>query len=151
MSRLNLKFYIENAEISVNEMGNYIAGKMRFPSERYQEMFAKEASWWIMQCVAGKVEVTKAQSERSRIRKLWVKLHPPNFDGYYYCHIGGEWVHESMAELDHIIASSIERINTDEPDWDAKLRMSCSQHNYLKSSSKVISKTLIIAPPDEAS
>lgn len=89
-----------------------------------------------------------APSEKARVRKLWVKLHPPNHQGYYYCHVGGEWVHVDMAELDHIIPSSVERINTDESGWDDKLRMACGPHNYLKGSGVVESATREIAPPD---
>ncbi len=148
MSKLNLKFSIDGAEVNADEIGKYIAGKMHFDSEHLQERFAKDATFWIMECVGRKVYTVKAQSEKTRVRKLWISMHPPNFDGYYYCHICGRWVHESEAELDHLIASSIERIDTSEPGWDNKLRMSHHVCNYGKSSSKVKSKTMEIAPPD---
>lgn len=96
------------------------------------------------------MHMANARSEQARIKKLWMSLHPPNFDGYYYCHIGGEWVHQDVAELEHIVPKSIAgQVNTDKPGWDEKLRMACHWHNSEKSSSTVESKTLEYAPPDE--
>lgn len=146
----NLKFEIQDATITVDEMGRWVANIIsEFPTEHMQERFARDVAHTIFEGVARKVYMTKAQQERSRVRKLWVELHPPNHAGYYYCHIGGEWIHKESAELDHIIPSSVERINTDEPGWDDKLRMACSPHNYWKGSKQVDSVTLEIAPPDE--
>lgn len=143
-----LQFEILGAIITATEMAQFVAKGMRFDSEHDQEHFVYEMSWAIFNGVTGKVNMASAQSERTRVRRLWVELHPPNHAGYYYCHVGSEWVHIDAAELDHIIPSSVERINTDEPGWDRKLRMACHDHNYQKGSSIVESKTLEIAPPD---
>lgn len=145
----NVEFAIEGAVFNNEDLGKYIAGRMYFPSERYQELFAGDVSNWILECVGKKVLVTKMQSEKARIRNLWKKLHPSNHAGYYYCHIGGEWVHESETELDHIVPSSVERINTEVPGWDNKLRMACVPHNFQKGSSRVKSATMEVAPLDE--
>lgn len=50
--------------------------------------------------------MTKHEKLWRECRRLWVKLHPPNFQGYYICWICHGWVHESEMELDHIIARS---------------------------------------------
>lgn len=149
MSKHGLRFYIEGAEISVDEMGDWVASLVRFPSEKNQEDFAHDATRAIFNGVAGKVMMAKARAEHARVRKLWIGLHPPNFAGYYYCHIGGEWVHIDVAELDHIVPGSVQRINTDEPGWDEKMRMACGPHNQWKGSRIVPSATLEFAPPDE--
>lgn len=94
-------------------------------------------------------------------RPAWVRLHPPNHAGYYFCHICGGWVHEDAAELDHIIPASVERIDMDEPGWDDKLRMAHAWPveingvvrcigNRGKGSTQIISATLEIAPGDES-
>lgn len=149
MSKHDLDFYIDGAKISVGEMAEFVTGILRFDSEHEQELFAHDATHAIYEGVARKVKMSKAQSEKQRVRKLWVSLHPPNHAGYYFCHIGGEWVHKDMAELEHIVPSSVKQINTDEPDWDEKLRMACSPHNFWKSSKIVESATMEIAPLDE--
>lgn len=150
MSKHGLSFEIEGAEISVDEMGRWVANIIRFPSEATQEEFEHDAIHAIFDGVAGKVKMARAASRNKKIRDLWVKDNPPNFAGYYYCHIGGEWVHIDMAELDHIKAHSVEEINLDDPNWQDKLRMSCMPHNRWKGSRTVPSATLEIAPPDEA-
>lgn len=143
-----LYFHIEGARITVDEMGKWAADIVRWPSEAVMEDFAHDVTHAIFIGVAGKVRMAKADQERARVHRLWVKLHPPNHAGYYYCHIGGEWVHQDGAELDHIVPSSVQKINTDIPGWDEKLRMSCHDHNFQKGSSIVKSVTLEIAPPD---
>lgn len=143
-----LWFDIEGAEISVDEMGSWIARIIHWPSEASMEAFAHDATHAICSGVRKKVDMAKAQTERARVRRLWVKMHPPNHAGYYYCHIGGEWVHIDVAELEHIEPLSREKIDTDAPDWDQKLRMACGPHNFLKGSKRVPSATMEIAPSD---
>lgn len=151
MSKHGLSFSINGAVITVEEMGVFVASVMEFNSEADMEHFAHDATHAILTGVARKVEMASAQAERARVRREWIKLHPPNHAGYYYCHIGGEWVHIDSAQLEHIVPSSRERIDTDEPGWDDKLRMACSPHNFQKGSRQDIpSKTMEIAPPDEA-
>lgn len=96
--------------------------------------------------------MSKAQNEWARIRRAWIKLHPPNHAGYYYCHIGGEWVHQNSADLEHLVPKSVAgQVDTDEPGWDEKLRMACRPHNTEKGSRQDIpSETLDYAPIDEA-
>lgn len=105
-----------------------------------------------MEGVAKEVMRVKATAYHAKLRREWIKLHPPNFAGYYYCHIGGEWVHIEAADLEHIDPESVTgRINMDEPGWDEKLRMACRPHNSWKGSRQdVPSATLEYAPPDEA-
>lgn len=147
--KIAVGFEIEGTSFDNHDLGKYIAARMYFPSERCQEEFAEDVSTWILECIGDKVFIAKMESEKARIRNLWKKLHPSNHAGYYYCHIGGEWVHESEAELDHIVPSSVERINTEVPGWDNKLRMSCVPHNFQKGSSRVKSATMEVAPSDE--
>lgn len=149
MSKHGLSFFIEGAEISVDEMGVWVSTVASFPSEHLQECFAHDATHAIFEGVARKVEMAKAQSEHARIRKLWIADNPPNHAGYYYCHIGGEWTHKDVSELDHIVPGSVERINTEEPGWQDKMRMACGPHNRWKGSRIVPSATLEIRPPDE--
>lgn len=161
MSKHGVSFYIEGAEISIDEMGQWAADIVAWHDEHTMELFQKDAAESIYQGIFRKVEMTKAQVERARVRRLWKHMHPPNFSGFYYCHICGGWVHEDVAELDHIVPSSVERIDTDVPGWDDKLRMAHAlpqEHNgkvycignQLKGSTRVVSKTMEIAPPDEA-
>lgn len=151
MSKHGLNFSISGATITVEEMGEFVASIMAFDSEHQQELFAHDACHAIFNGVARKVEMASAQAERARVRREWIKLHPPNHAGYYYCHIGGEWVHIDNAQLEHITPSSRERIDTSEPGWDDKLRMACGPHNFQKGSRQDIpSATMEIAPFDEA-
>ena len=143
-----LRFSIEGADVSVDEMANWVASIIHFPSEHIQEHFAHDACHAILNGVGKKVTMAKAQAEWARIRRLWVKDNPPNHAGYYYCHIGGEWVHESQMELDHVVPKSLQKINTDDPDWQDKLRPSCGPHNFQKGSKVVPSATSEIRPPD---
>ena len=149
MSKHGLSFYIEGAKVSVDEMGDMVAGIMRFDSEHQQELFAHDAAHAIFDGIAKKVAAVSAASEKARVRRLWIVDNPPNHAGYYYCHIGGEWVHIDAAELDHIVPSSVERINTDDPDWQDKMRMACVPHNRWKGSKIVPSATRVIRPPDD--
>lgn len=149
MSKHGLSFYIEGAKISVDEMGEWAASVIRFESEKAQEECTHDMVHAIFEGVARKVEMASATAEKARVRRLWIADNPPNHAGYYYCHIGGEWVHIDMMELDHIKASSKERINTDDPDWQNKLRPSCIPHNRWKGSRSVPSATREIRPPDE--
>lgn len=41
-----------------------------------------------------------------KTRREWLRENPPNFQGYYVCHICGTWVHEKGMELDHVIPRS---------------------------------------------
>lgn len=148
MSKPGLNFFIEGVQISAAELGEYVTRRVSFSSEQNQEEFSHMAGWAIFNGVARKVTMSHAQAEHARVRKLWIALHPPNHAGYYYCHIGGEWVHFTASALDHIVPGSVERINTDTPGWDDKMRMSCNPHNFTKGSSLVESATLEIAPPD---
>lgn len=150
MSKHGLSFYIEGAAISVDDMAGYVTDMMRFDSEHEQEEFCHDAAHAILDGVVKEVKLVKANAEHARIRRLWVADNPPNFAGYYYCHIGGEWVHIDAAELDHIIPGSVKKINTDDPDWQDKMHMACVPHNRWKGSRIVPSATLEIAPPDEA-
>ena len=92
-----------------------------------------------------------ASSKWTVVRRQWIKLHPPNHTGYYYCHIGGEWVHINSADLEHLVPKSVAGpIDMDEPGWDDKLRMACRRHNSEKGSRQdVPSATLEFAPGDE--
>jgi len=153
----DLTFTIMGAEITVDEMGIWAAGVVHFSSEHNQEDFAHDVAHAIFDGVVGKVRLAKVSEERAQ----WVKRHPPNHAGFYYCHICGGWVHESEAELDHIEPKSV--LGGKDPDRDDNRRMShiwpqfdahgkkTCMGNRGKSSSKVTSKTLEIAPPDEAS
>ncbi len=149
MSKHGLSFYIEGAKVSVDEMGEMVAGVMHFDSEHEQEMFAHDAAHAIFDGIARKVAMASAAAEKARIRRLWIADNPPNHAGYYYCHIYGEWVHIDAMELDHIVPSSVERINTDDPDWQDKLRPACIPHNRWKGSRIVPSATREIRPPDD--
>lgn len=143
-----LFFDVLGTTITATEMAEFVAKDMTFESEHAQEHFVHEMGWAIFNGVTRKVTMANAQAERARVRRLWIQLHQPNHAGYYYCHIGGEWVHIDVAELEHLVPSSVERINTDELGWDQKLRMACHVHNYQKGSRIVESKTLEFAPPD---
>lgn len=150
MSKHGLSFYIEGAQISVDEMGQWVADQVNFSSEKMMEDFAHDATHAILDGVTKKVMMAKAQAEKARVRRLWIADNPPNHAGYYYCHIGGEWVHIDVAELEHIVPSSVQRINTEEPGWQDKLRMACIPHNRMKGSRQDIpSATMEIRPPDE--
>lgn len=149
MSKHGLSFFIEGAQISVDEMGEWAASIVNFPSEHLQECFAHDVTHAIFEGVARKVDMASAAAEKARIRRLWIADNPPNHAGYYYCHIKGEWVHIDVMELDHIVPSSVERINTDEPGWQDKLRPACIPHNRWKGSKIVPSATREIRPPDE--
>lgn len=143
-------FMMEDAAITVDEMGNWVAGLIKnWESETIQESFAHDVSYTISRGIIRKVDMAKAQTEKTRIRNLWIKLNPPNHAGYYYCHIGGEWVSAQAMELEHIVPSSLESIDTDKPGWQDKLRPSCTIHNNLKGSRQIPSATLEIRPPDE--
>lgn len=146
-----LSFFIEGAEITVDEMGQWVAAMVNFPSEALQEQFARDAAHEIYEGVGKKVVKARALNERAKIRRAWMALHPPNHAGFYYCHIGGEWVHQQTAELEDIVPVSVAGlVDMSEPGWDEKLRMACHTHNYLKGSRQDIpSATLEFAPPDE--
>lgn len=147
----DLFFEIEGARISVDEMGQWAARRVNFNSEADAEEFGRDIAHTLYEGVARKVYIVKANSERQRVRREWIALHPPNHAGYYYCHIGGEWVHIEAADLEHITPASVERIDTSVPGWDEKLRMACRPHNTMKGSRQdVPSATLEYAPPDEA-
>ena len=150
MWRHGLDFYIDGATITVEEMAQCVTDIMRFTSEAEQEEFCHEATHAILNGVARKVYMAKASAEHARVRRLWIADNPPNHAGYYYCHIGGEWVHIDVAELEHIVPGSVKKINTDEPGWQDKMRMACMPHNRWKGSRIVPSATLEIRPPDEA-
>lgn len=76
-------------------------------------------------------QIGKVGKEWLKVRKQWVKLNPPNHEGYYVCAIGGDWVLAEYLELDHIIARSRR------PDLRfelSNLQPSCSKHNSEKGS-----------------
>ncbi len=146
-----LFFEIEGVKFTVDEVGRWAAGIVNFDSESDEELFSRDVAHEVCIQVARKVKMGRAQAEHARVRREWIKLHPPNHAGFYYCHVGGEWVHINSADLEHTTPGSVERINTDEPGWDEKLRMACRPHNYLKGSRQdVKSTTLEFSPPDEA-
>jgi 5-methylcytosine-specific restriction endonuclease McrA len=41
-----------------------------------------------------------------KTRREWVRLNPPNHQGYYTCYLCGKWVPEKAMELDHVISRS---------------------------------------------
>ncbi len=139
-------------DISTDEIGVWVASRIRWRSEANMEEFADFVTEAIDQQITRKVEMATRAAKDAAIRKAWVALHPPNHAGFYYCHIMGEWVHVDHAALEHIVPKSVAGpINMDEPGWDEKLRMACHPHNFLKGSSQnVKSATLEFAPPDEA-
>lgn len=49
---------------------------------------------------------TKHQKLWKKCREDWVKLNPPNHEGYYVCYLCHKWVHETELTLDHIIPRS---------------------------------------------
>ena len=46
--------------------------------------------------------MTKRNTEWLKVRKEWVRLNPPDHEGYYLCGICGLPVHYSDMEVDHI-------------------------------------------------
>lgn len=146
----HLTFTIQGVTVGVDEMGQWAANIANFDSEAMQEAFGRDVAHAIFMGFAGKVEMASAQAEHAKMRREWIKLHPPNHAGYYYCHIGGEWVHIEASDLEHITPGSRERIDMSVPGWDEKLRMACRPHNSMKGSRQdVPSTTLEFAPPDE--
>lgn len=157
MSKHGLSFSIEGADISVDEMGAWVAGMMRFPSEHVQELFAHDATHAILDGVTRKVFDVKQRESRA----AWESRNPPNHAGFYYCHICGGWVHREQAELDHIVPTSVVEPGLD-PDRDSNRRMAHAwavwspdgkklicPGNHGKGSRQIPSKTLEIRPPDE--
>jgi 5-methylcytosine-specific restriction endonuclease McrA len=72
----------------------------------------------------------KVTKEWLKVRREWIKLHPPNHQGYYVC-FKGDWVRAEDMELDHIIPRS------HRPDLRfvlSNLQPSCSRHNTQKGS-----------------
>lgn len=145
----HLTFTIADTTVSVDQMGQWVAEIIRFDSEAEQEAFGRDAACKIFSNFAKEVALVSAAAEHARVRRLWIAECPPNHAGYYYCHIGGEWVHIDVMELDHVVPGSVERIDTTKPGWQKKLRPACHPHNYQKGSSIVKSATLEIRPPDE--
>lgn len=45
-------------------------------------------------------QIGKVGKEWIKIRKAWLKAHPPNHEGYYICAICGKWI--TTVEVDHI-------------------------------------------------
>jgi hypothetical protein len=155
MSKLGLRFFIDEAEVSVEEMGDYVASHVfHFDSERLQELCGRHISYAIFTCVGRKVYENRVAT----IRDGWIMRHPPNHAGYYYCHLCGGWVHYTQSELDHIEPRSVR--NGLDPGRDDNLRMSHAWQvvdnqgkiicpgNRGKGSSRVESATLEIRPPD---
>lgn len=156
MSKPGLSFFIDGAEVSVEEIGQWVAGHVfACVSESQQELLAGDISWGIMTCVGRKVVMTKAINDR----RGWERRNPPNHGGYYYCHICGGWVHRTQAELDHVKPKSV--LRGQNPNSDDNRRMAHSWPvtlpdgtvvcvgNQGKGSSIVESKTMDIAPSDE--
>src|SRR5665213_1596395 len=101
-----LNFYIEGANITVYELGDYVdTWVYRGRSEHAQEEMAHQITHALIDCVTKKVNMAKA--DQSRV--AWMKRNPPNHAGYYYCHLCGGWVHQSEAELDEIEPRSVRR------------------------------------------
>jgi hypothetical protein len=147
----NLQFTLDGVEFTVDEMGHWVADIMcSFPSEFVQEQFAQDVAHAIFMGVSRKVTIANMHTARHELKRLWILDNPPNHAGYYYCHIGGEWVHQSMMELDHIIPASLANIDiVNDPQWQDKLRPACMVHNNVKGSQIMPSATLEIRPPDE--
>lgn len=163
MSKLDLSFYIEDAEISASEIAIYLTRHVfHTVSEAQMEEMTEDILEAILECVGKKVIMARATTEWARVRDAWKKKYPPNHAGYYYCHLCGGWVHENEAELDHIVPKSVHQQGVN-PNRDDNLRMAHAMPkfdpfgrrmcigNQLKGSSQVESKTLEIAPPDEES
>lgn len=154
MSKPVLRFFIEGAEISADEMGAWVAGIITWPSERSMEEFAKDASHAIFTGVGRKVTMAR----EAQARRDWVKRNPPNHAGYYLCHICAGWVHENEAELDEIEPRSYRRGEDPLRDDNRRMAHAWPQHdpsgkvvcigNRGKGSRQIESKTLEIRPPD---
>lgn len=146
-------FYINGATVTLDELAQAAAsiiGIGNWESEATLEWFIQDMACAMDARIGNAIYMASAQAEASQLRKEWIKLHPPNHAGFYYCHIGGEWVHVQAADLEHIVPKSREPIDTTVPGWDEKLRMACRPHNSLKGSRQdVPSATLEFAPPDE--
>lgn len=155
MLRHGLNFFIEGAEVSVDEIGDYIAatvGQVR--SEHDQELLAHDITHAILECVGGKVLMARAETQRS----VWMRKHPPNHAGYYYCHLCAGWVHQTEAELDEIEPRSYRRGQNPLRDDNRRMAHAWPQMspdgkqtcpgNRGKGSSQMPSATLEIAPPD---
>lgn len=41
-----------------------------------------------------------------KLRRKWIKNHPPNHAGYYTCYICGRWISKSEITLDHVKSRS---------------------------------------------
>lgn len=146
-------FTIQGATVTLDELAAAAAGIVGFrnwESESQLEWFIQDIGCAMDAKIAKAIYMHNAQTEAARLRREWIKLHPPNHAGFYYCHIGGEWVYVEAADLEHLVPASRERIDTTVPGWDTKLRMACRIHNSLKGSRQdVPSTTLEYAPPDE--
>lgn len=155
MSKPNLSFFFDGAEITVDEMGAYVASNVFGNFSEYEmELLAKDISHAILGCVSRKVHMAKQVSDR----RDWVSRHPPNHAGFYYCHLCAGWVHESQAELDHVTPKSVRR--GEDPNRDDNRRMAHAwpivapsgklicPGNRGKGSRSLPSMTMEIAPPD---
>lgn len=80
-------------------------------------------------------QVGKKTKEWLKILKQWKKDHPPNFQGYYTCHICKGWVHESEVTLDHVIPRSNAKNYTNRHD-DSNLQPAHGLCNNEKGSKK---------------
>lgn len=156
MSKPGLSFFIEGARITVEEMGVFVTSCMMFDSEKAMEEFSQDAAEAIMKGVAKKV----LMAQEAQTRAAWISRHPPNHAGFYYCHICAGHVHVTAADLDEIDPRSFR--NGLDPLRDDNRRMAHAWPQYGpdgklycvgnrgKGSSQIESKTLDIAPPDEA-
>src|ERR1700743_3564672 len=146
-------FVIENTTITLDELASSVLeviAPITFGSEAKMELFAQDVACAMDRRIGEIIYMSHARAEAQRIRREWIKLHPTNHAGFYYCHKVGEWVHVETANIEHIVPKSREPIDTTVPGWDEKLRMACRPHNSLKGSRQdVASATLEYAPPDE--
>lgn len=70
-----------------------------------------------------------------KTRKEWIRLNPPNHQGYYVCWMCGRWVPASEMELDHVQARS----RHPERRYDlTNLRPSCHKCNSQKGSTEFV-------------
>lgn len=49
-----------------------------------------------------KIRPGKISKAWIKTRREWIKANPPNHQGYWYCYICRQWVHETDMELDHV-------------------------------------------------
>ena len=68
-----------------------------------------------------------------KVRREWVKLNPPNFQGYWICYLCNKWIDKYELTLDHVIPKS-NAINYSARHDDGNLRPCCGTCNTEKGS-----------------